>query len=364
MILFIYGTTAEVIKLAPVIRRVHRRGSDCMSICTGQHVGDISQLVEQFELPAPDIWLATGHGGQNLRRNIEIPGWLLKVGGGFLSSYREIKAKRGKKEQVLTIVHGDTFTTLLGALMGLGLRTIVGHVEAGVRSFDWRNPFPEELIRRSTSRLARIHFAPGDIAVRNLARSRGAVINTVFNTVKDSLDLIEADVVPVVSLPSRFGIVSLHRFELINDRKRLLDILSLLGRYSESTPLLFVDHSITAAKIEQFGLDGFFNEETFIRMPKLRYFEFVSLLKRSEFSVTDSGGVQQESFYLNHPCLVHREKVETFDGVGANVVVSGMDLEIVKDFLADPRRFKVEDLTLEASPSDLIVEHLEREGYI
>ena len=107
-------------------------------------------------------------------------------------------------------------TTVLGAVMGRALRVAVAHIEGGLRSFSLRHPFPEELNRRLTSALARMHYAPGAWAASNLRR--GAVVDTGANTIRDSLELVP-DGDPPMTLPDRpFGVVSLHRFELLNDR--------------------------------------------------------------------------------------------------------------------------------------------------
>ena len=366
MIFCIYGTTAEVIKLAPVLARLQQRGERFVGLCTGQHVETIPPLLDQLGLPQPDIWLGRGNKGRDLSLSRQVPSWSLQVAVRFVAQYRSLRRmmKRSTASNLL-LIHGDTFTTILGALMGRALRIPVGHIEAGVRSFTLRHPFPEELIRRVTSRLARLHFAPGDIATSNLANVAGTAVNTRMNTVQDSLEMVP-EVVDhrLPPLPPHFGIVSLHRFELIGDRKLLGRILRLLSDHASEIPLLFVDHPITVAKIEQYGLGSLFDDKNFIRIPKLSYFAFVTLVKKCEFAVTDSGGLQQESYCLDLPCLVHRAAVETFDGVGKNVVVSGLDVAVVEEFLSDPGRYRSGARPEGPSPSDIIIEHLSREGFI
>ena len=267
----------------------------------------------------------------------------------------------------LMIVHGDTFTTVIGAVFGRLLRVPVAHIEAGMRSHDWRNPFPEELNRRATAKLARIHFAPGANAVENLVaeRVRGEVVDTQINTISDNLRDIPGEVPPGLDVPDEpFGLVSLHRFELLNNRDELAAILEVLRESARRRRLLFVDHPISASAVDSAGLAGLFDFERFVRIPRQRYFRFLSLLKASSFLVTDSGGSQEECAFMGHPCLIHRAVTEHQTGLGGPVVLSGMRLDTVRAFLEDPERLRCEPPVLAQSPSELIVRHLEEHGFL
>ena len=212
----------------------------------------------------------------------------------------------------LVLVHGDTMTTLYGAVLGRALRFPVAHIESGLRSFDVMHPFPEELNRRLTSRIARYLYAPGEWAASNL--SRGTVINTGSNTVRDALAMTAAEAAPPAGLPAgKFGIVSLHRFELLKDRRLLgetVDVLRESGR-----KLLWVDHPVTVAALEKHGLGNRLGGNV-RSIPRLDFFGFVSAMRNSSFLVTDSGGSQEETYYLDIPCLVHRKRTERREGLG------------------------------------------------
>jgi UDP-N-acetylglucosamine 2-epimerase (non-hydrolysing) len=265
----------------------------------------------------------------------------------------------------LMVVHGDTFTTVLGALMGHALGAPVAHIEAGLRSGDWRNPFPEELDRLITSRLAQIHLAPGAHAVANLRaiKVRGQIVDTDGNTIRDALELVPART-PPIELPDRqFGLVSLHRFELISKPNIFRAILELLREASRRTPMLFIDHPVTAAAITAHGLDAMFDDR-FRRVARQRYFPFIALLKASIFLVTDSGGSQEECAQLGHPCLVHRATTERPDGLGESVVLSRMDLEVVRAFLADPTSYATLPVAGRLRPTDVIIEYLYEQGFL
>ena len=369
MIAVIYGTTGELIKLAPLLLALDEAGVDYVTLCTGQQTEQIPGFLEQFGLRTPTEWLARGRRGVDLRKNTDIPVWAGRVlGAALLRRKRLRRTLRSDGRPALVIVHGDTLTTILGALIGRMLRLPVAHVEAGYRSGRWNAPFPEELVRRAVSRLARIHYASGPHTAANLRkeRTRGEIVDTGFNTIRDSMELAaNAQTQASSDTPSEpFGIVSLHRYELLNNAALLRHTLEVL---SESTltgcPLLFVDHSVTERAVAAAGLEGMFNER-FRRVARQPYFAFIAMLRQSSFLVTDSGGSQQECWQLGHPCLVHRSVTEHTDSVDGSVVISGLDFDVLAAFLAGGWRRHSDPPAQRQSPTAIIVEHLERNGFI
>lgn len=363
MILVVFGTTGELIKLAPVLLRLEDRGHPYLVATTGQQVEQIPSFLEQFGLRPPDLWLARGSRGRDLRTNRDIPGWLSRVLRSFGRRHGQLRRSLATGPgRPLVLVHGDTMTTVLGAAMGRALRVPVAHIESGLRSFDLFHPFPEELNRRTTSRLARIHYAPGRWAASNLRRPD--VVDTGSNTIRDSLALaIEDGPLPDVVPDGPFGVVSLHRYELLGSRPALSLTLEVLAESARQTPLLFVDHSVTVAALARFRLGGVFDQRRFVRIPRLRFFDFVRLERRGAFIVTDSGGSQEECFYLDRPCLVHRRRTERPEGLGENVVLSEMRTDVLKAFLEEPQRYRRRSVLPDVSPSDVVVADLERRGF-
>jgi UDP-N-acetylglucosamine 2-epimerase (non-hydrolysing) len=361
VILVVFGTTGELIKLAPVLLLLEERGHDYVLATTGQQVEQIPSFLDQFGLRQPDFWLARGARGRDLRVNRNIPGWLATVTRSYVrrrgSLRRSLREGQGNP---LLLVHGDTMTTVLGALLGRSLRMPVAHIEGGLRSYDLRHPFPEELNRRIASRLSRIDYAPGAWAAGNL---RGDVVDTGTNTIRDSLELVPPGN-PSFAVPDEpFGIVSLHRFELLNNRRLLRESLEALAEAAQRTPLYFIDHPVTIAAVERFGFGHYFDAARFVRVARLLFFDFVRAARRCSFLVTDSGGTQEESYYLDRPCLVHRVRTERREGLGENAVLSGMSVDAVRDFLADPARYRRRTTFPAASPSRVIVDDLERRGF-
>jgi len=362
----VYGTTGELIKLSPVLKRLRERDAPVLTLCTGQQVEQIPAMLEDFGLAQPDVWLSRGHGGRDLQRKADLVPWLAAAAITLARRGREIRARLSSSAaKPLIVVHGDTFTTVLGALLGRAMRVPVAHVEAGMRSGNWRDPFPEELDRLTAARLARTHFAPGAQAVANLRAMgvRGEIVDTGANTIRDAVDLVPPAALAGELTPQSFGLVSLHRFELLNRPKALEAILRLLREVSRTRPVLFVDHPVTAAAIAAHRLDSLFDER-FRRIPRRGYFDFIALLKASAFLVTDSGGSQQECAQLGHPCLVHRAVTEHSDGLGGAVVLSRMDLAVARRFLGEPPLPGSSPSERQQSPTGVILDHLERRGHL
>jgi UDP-N-acetylglucosamine 2-epimerase (non-hydrolysing) len=367
MILVFYGTTGELIKLAPVLRALDDAGSPAYTVCTAQQPAQIPSMLDDLGVYPPDLWLDRGSDDRDLERSADVPMWMGGLARGVMRHSRHLRrVARSDGRPPLVIVHGDTFTTVIGALVGRLLGASVAHIEAGLRSGDWRNPFPEELDRRITSRIAQIHFAPGAWAAQNLVRDRvgGTIVDTGANTIRDALALVKPTASAAIELPdSEFGLVSIHRFELLRSRERVAALLGVLSDHAKRAPLVFIDHPVTVRALRDHGLDDLLDHSNITRVPRQRYVPFIALLKRSAFLVTDSGGCQEECAELGHPCVVHRAATERRDGLDVGIVVlSRLDVEVVRRFMRDPPQ--VPPRKAAASPTAAIVRHLERSGYI
>ncbi|MBA3757278.1 UDP-N-acetylglucosamine 2-epimerase [Candidatus Saccharibacteria bacterium] len=368
MLIFIYGTTGELIKIAPILKAVPRE--QYLLINTVQQAKQLPKLQAQL-LIKDDFLLANGYKGRDLENYFQALRWLPAVFKNFFNNRKKIKRaiKENSSTQNLVLVHGDTNTTVLGAVFGRLLGMPVAHVEAGLRSFDIMHPFPEELNRRIVSRIARLHFAPGDQPVKNLNKNKGVVINTAYNTVKDSIDLVRhIDTIELPkNLPEHYGIVSIHRNELLSDKNGLRDFLKVLSEGElTSSNLIFLEHPVTAEKIRVLGYGKYLESPNIIRLPKLDYPTFMKLLGGANFVLTDSGGLQEECTYLNIPCVVHRKVTERMEGLGANVELTGMKAELVAEILAKllKRTSSASASENQTSPTQIITNYLGRGGYI
>jgi UDP-N-acetylglucosamine 2-epimerase (non-hydrolysing) len=367
MVGVIYGTTGELIKLAPVIVELESRGSRPQLWCTGQQARQIPSFQHDLGLREVDLWLAQGSRGDDLSRKREIPRWSAEASWNLMRQRGSLRRRLASSGKPFVLVHGDTMTTVFGALAGRALRVPVGHVEAGLRSGNWRDPFPEELDRRAAARLVDVNYAPGTAAVANLTRERvrGEIIDTGQNTVRDALGLALDARVPTVELPAEpFGLVSIHRFELIERPQLLRPLLEVLRDHSRRQPLMFIDHSTTQAVIDRSAALQALFDERFRRVPRQPYLEFIALMRRADFIISDSGGSQEESAILGIPCLIHRTVSERQAGVGETVVLSGLDLDVVRSFLEHPNRWRTDVVESNLGPSKIIVDDLARRGVV
>ncbi|WJM15006.1 UDP-N-acetylglucosamine 2-epimerase [Microbacterium arborescens] len=355
MIIFIYGTTAEAIKIAPVMRRLAARGAAFEQWVTQQHTEALRRAIPELGLPEPDRVIANGWRGKPLKSPVQMLGWIASVGKWALLNLG--KTRRSLPSGSIVVVHGDTMTTVLGTFIGRFLRLPVAHVEAGLRSGNWRHPFPEELDRRIVGRFASIHYAPDDESARNLAGRRNVVI-THGNTAKDAVrDAAGAEALDA----DRYGLVLLHRFEFISNAALVRETLRTLEASSPVSMRLIVDsysRDAIEATIAELGL------VKFVVQAKLEHAAFVALMRGARFIVTDSGGIQQEAAVFGVPTLVHRKVSESREGIGSSAVLSRWDANAVADFLRNFEEYRVVDVDAGESPADIIVEDLSNRGYL
>ena len=321
MIAIILGTRPEIIKMSPVIRACEARREEYFIIHTGQHYSYEMDKVffTELGLPAPAYNLDAGSGTHAVQT------------GKILAGVE--KVLHGKKPDIV-LVQGDTNTVLAGALAASksyvrkgGGQVLVGHVEAGLRSFDRR--MPEEINRIVADHISDYLFAPTETARQNL-RNEGindrkifVTGNTVVDAVYQNLSLAEKKVDVAGSLgleKNGYLLVTLHRQENVDDPGRLSGIVRGLQAVHEQSgmEIIFPVHPRTQKMIAAFCLDL-----SGIRtVPPLGYLEFLQLESCARLALTDSGGVQEECCILSVPCVTIRdstERPETVDA-GANVV--------------------------------------------
>jgi len=354
MIIFIYGTTAEAIKLAPVARRLQARGVPYQQWITQQHTDALRKAIPELGLTPPDRIIANGWRGKPLKTPLQMVGWAFDVVGWAARNLGSIR--RALPAGSVVIVHGDTMTTVLGTFMGRRLRVPVAHIEAGLRSGNWRHPFPEELDRRIVGRFAHIHYVPSQEAADNL-RGRPNVVVTHGNTAKDAV----RDSLPSENADDEdsFGLVLLHRYEFISNPAFVRETLQALDA-DTPIPLRLIVDQYSRGAIEQ-TIDEL-RLRNFSLMTKLEHGRFVTMMKRAQFIVTDSGGIQQESAAIGVPTLIHRKVTEGREGFGTSAVLSGWDLSVVREFLLSFEKYRQTDVTAQESPSDIIVEDLFARG--
>ena len=365
-IAFVAGTTAELIKLAPVLHGITERGGSYELWYTAQHVGSYASTLDDLGLEPTDVHLIPQDRQRQLVSAAQVPGWASRIALTSVRRRRDLRFRLVRDgRRPLVIVHGDTFTTVLGALLGRLLGADVAHVEAGMRSGRLMHPLPEELNRRAVARLVQLHFAPGAREVAHLRRERvrGRVVDTGANTAVDALKLMSGERRLPMRLPDEFGLLTIHRFEMLRNNKTFSATLRTLREASRDLPVLMPAGATERARIEELGLAGLFDDR-FRLIEKQPYARFVSILSRASFVVTDSGGLQQECGFLGLPCAVHREATESQHGIGENLVLTGLDDAVLRDFLENWRAFR-RPASLDAfQPTNVVLDTLEEGGYL
>lgn len=335
-------------------RRLDARGIRYEQWLTLQHTQALLQTLPTLGLRKPDRVIANGNNGEPLRTSMDVVHWLIGVGKWLWRNTRSLR--REMPSHTVIVVHGDTMTSVVGAQIARRLGVDCAHIEAGLRSGDWRHPFPEELDRRIVGKLATVHYAPSREATENL-KSRKNVVFTHGNTVLDAvLDHVEDS----TDDDEKFGVVLLHRFEFISNVQLVRKSIETLASCTSFPLRLLVDaYSARALKeaVAQYGQGK-------IRVqPKLQHHEFIGLLKRAQFIVTDSGGIQEETALIGVPTLIHRKATERAEGLGENIVLSGWSTEVLADFIMNFQWYRRPLGRPKFSPSDIIVDDLVARGY-
>ncbi len=326
----IFGTRPELIKLAPVIHALRERPDRFKTflLATAQHRGLLDQMLELFDI-RPDLDLDIMKPDQNLED------LTARVMASMSPALRRLRPD-------LVLVQGDTTTAAISALAAFYQRIPVAHVEAGLRTGEPYNPFPEEINRKIISTLARLHFAPTPTAARNLKRE-GVPPSGVFvtgNTVIDALLFIDKKIgknPPPVKIDGghKLVLVTAHRREsfgkpLENIYRALIDIVSL----SPDVEIVYPVHpNPNVRESASRMLKGI---ERIRLLRPLDYGEFILLMKNADLILTDSGGIQEEAPAFRKPVLVLREKTERPEGIEAGIArLVGTDR---KKIVAETRR--------------------------
>ncbi|MFZ0480566.1 MAG: UDP-N-acetylglucosamine 2-epimerase (non-hydrolyzing) [Terriglobales bacterium] len=308
-IVHVVGARPNFMKLAPVFGALRDRANVTQTLVhTGQHydvkMSDV--FFQQLGIPLPDVNLAVG-SGSHAKQTSEI---MVRFEAVIL-----------ERKPELVLVYGDVNSTVAAALVCAKLGVRVGHVEAGLRSFD--RTMPEEINRLVTDQLADLLFTPSEDGDENLRRE-GVAADKIFrvgNVMIDSLVrlLPEARKISQDGIPARYALVTLHRPANVDDGGTLKGLLESLLEVNRDLAVVFPAHPRTRQRIAEFGL----NANQLRILDPLPYVDFLALQARSTVVITDSGGIQEETTYLGVPCLTMRENTERPITVsqGTNVLV-------------------------------------------
>jgi len=327
-VLIVFGTRPEAIKMAPLVKRLNSKKSiwDIKVCVTAQHRQMLDQVLELFEIE-PDYDLDIMKDGQDL---YDITSSVLL---GMKRVLEDFKPD-------IILVHGDTTTTSATSLAAFYQKIKIGHVEAGLRTNNLYNPWPEEANRQITGVLATYHFAPTTTSKNNLLKENknqkniivtgNTVIDALFlalNKIKSNKELEEKILQNIETqfnsqfsiLHSQFILVTGHRRE--NFGKGFLDICAALKEIALKNPNIDIIYPVHLNPNVQKPVFELLSDIDNIYLIKpLQYEEFVYMMDRSYFIITDSGGVQEEAPSLGKPVLVMRETTERPEAVEANTV--------------------------------------------
>jgi len=324
----IIGTRPEIIKMSPVIRECEKRKNnssnfDYFILHTGQHYSYNMDKVffEQLEIPEPQYNLDVGSG-----THAEQTGKILI----------EIEKVFAKEKPDVVLVQGDTNTVLAGTLAASKLHIKVGHVEAGLRSYD--RTMPEEINRVLADHISDFCFAPTQQSKQILLKegvSEDKIFvtgNTIVDAVYQNIELAnkKANALQELGLKeNKYFLVTTHRQENVDDKARFQGILSSLQQLAKDykIPVIYSIHPRSLKKMEEFGL----NSDGIQLIPPRDLFDFLQLEQNARLVLTDSGGVQEETCVLGCPCVTLRdntERPETLD-VGSNILAGVIPKNIV-----------------------------------
>ena len=326
----ILGTRPEIIKMAPIIDEISRRGIDQIVLHTGQHYDkEMSEtFFDDLEIPAPDYNIHVGSGTHAKQTALMMEG---------------IEEVLLEEKPDIVLVQGDTNAVLAGALVASKMHIAVGHVEAGLRSFDMT--MPEEINRIVADGVSTMYFVPTKESAINLLAegfSRKNLFitgNTVVDACHRHLEIarkrgIQEESLARLDIGNMDNILTLtmHRAENVDIRERVVNIIDALKELTQMN-IVFPIHPRTKNTLEKFGLFDELNNLEHVHIIKpIGYLDFLQLTSASTLVLTDSGGLQEETITLDVPALTLRYNTERPETVtaGGNILVGSNKDAILK----------------------------------
>ena len=351
----VLGTRAQMVKMAPVMRAMQDAAIAYWFLHTGQHRETFDDLRQEFGIKPPDQEaVATTDDAKSLWR---FGGW----GAAALWALVGLRRRLLPFRHGLVMVHGDTASTVWGALLGRLTGNRVFHVESGLRSFNLLSPFPEELARLATFYLASVYGCPGQWAIDNLRGFRGTKLDLGANTLYDAYRTAkQLPVQQAVGFPAQaFGLFSIHRFETLYRQERLDQVVAWIEQAAQRCLILVVRHSALLHRLKHYGLLARLEHNPAIQLiPRMGYAAFIQLMQRAAYVVTDGGSNQEELYYMGKPTLVLRDATERQEGLGRNAVRMSLKDAKPAEFFDHYRDYAHPEIELDVSPSQVIVDWL------
>lgn len=325
-VMVVFGTRPEAIKMAPLVLELQKQSEtiETITVVTAQHRQMLDQVLETFHIQ-PDYDLDIMGKNQSL----------LDITAKILEKFDPV-VKEVHPDMIL--VHGDTTTTFAASLVAFYNQVRIGHVEAGLRTFDKYSPFPEEMNRQMTDNLADLYFAPTSESKANLLMEHHpeSAIFITGNTAIDALRLtVQEDyhhqVLDQLDPEKKLVLVTMHRRE--NQGQPMRAVFGALREMVDAHPELEVVYPVhLSPAVQEAAKDILGDHDRIHLIATLDVFDFHNLASRSYFIMSDSGGVQEEAPSLGKPVLVLRDTTERPEGVKAGTLkLVGTDPERVKE---------------------------------
>ena len=347
------GTKGQLIKMAPIMLEMDRRGIKYNFINAAQHTKILYDIIGVFGLKQPDIVL--NKNNRDVANVLDMASWLSKV---TLSSFSQDGLP---KKNDICLIHGDPIPASFGAVLSKLHRAKIAHIESGERTHNIFNPFPEELSRRMIDRMADYLFTSSEESYSNVIEQgvKGEIINLGYNTVIDAIRFAIANSQKVTFRPEPgYVLVNVHRVENLYSKERLDIIISTVEKIAKSERVLMIMHEPLKNKLIKTNmLDTLKGYENIQMIPLQDYVTNINLIKNSKYIVNDGGAPQLESYFLSRPCLLMRGFMEQ-NGY-PNVCLSRYDTTIIDDFLLNYNDYVFDvDINALTSPSKEIVDIL------
>ncbi|MBQ8081943.1 MAG: UDP-N-acetylglucosamine 2-epimerase (non-hydrolyzing) [Clostridia bacterium] len=339
-VMTVFGTRPEAIKMAPLVRALQADPFfECVLCVTAQHRSMLDQVLELFEL-TPDYDLNV------MKQNQTLP----MITSSVLNGLDEVLTK---EQPDLVLVHGDTTTTFAAALAAFYHQIPVGHVEAGLRTYDKYSPFPEEMNRQLVSRIGDLFFAPTEANRQNLVKegTDPAKVVVTGNTVIDALQQVagkpyefEDETLRTIDFEKKRVItVTCHRRENLGENMAaIFSAIADVAREFDDVEVVYPVH--LNPKVREAAAKYLADISNVHLIEPLTYQPFVNLMARSFFILTDSGGMQEEAPALGKPVLVVRRETERPEAIAAGTAkLAGVEHDAIRDemetLLTDPAAY-------------------------
>ena len=321
-VMLVFGTRPEAIKMCPLVKELKKRDGIKTVVCvTGQHRQMLDQVLEAFQVE-PDYDLSIMKDRQTL----------FDVTTNILN---RIKAVLEEVQPDVVLVHGDTSTTFVTALACFYLQIPVGHVEAGLRTYNIYSPYPEEFNRQAVSIISAYNFAPTELSKENLLRE-GKNPDTIYVTGNTAIDALKTTVREDYTHPdlewakgSRLIMITAHRRENLGEPMK--HMFRAIRRVCDEHPDIKAIYPIHMNPVVREIADSILGDDERIRIIEpLDVLDFHNFLSRSYLILTDSGGIQEEAPSLGKPVLVMRDTTERPEGIKAGTLkLVGTDEEVI-----------------------------------